>query len=312
MKTRLLIVLVALLIVTPLSAAITFGNSTVAAGSSWTETSRYGSSVDLVVDNGMGVDNPHNATLPATQSHQEISIQRTKKITVTSMQGQRIGGFQVEYTSVLVNGTDISSTFAGNKYVIDINGNHVGGVTYADGSTPPASELAFVQTDNSNIGQVREMANTFGGETVAVGGSLSAKNLDDLFDVQSGFNVDSYSMKLSSVSGDADSQVATFDVTLQISGEVKKGKGSDPNASAPFSTSSLHLSLSGPLHADVGTGRVLDFSLSGDATAGGQKEAKGKDKHGNDVVGKKGPNGAPRSQSISATGTATLGATFSY
>src|SRR5205085_5810870 len=143
--------------------------------------------------------NPHNASLAPTQAHQEISVQRTKKITVTSMQGHRIGGFQVEYSSVLINGTDITSTFAGNKYLININGNHVGGVTYADGSTPPATELAFVQSDNSNIGQVREMANTFGGETVAIGGSLSAKNLDDLFDVQSGFNVDSYSMMLSSV-----------------------------------------------------------------------------------------------------------------
>src|SRR2546423_14715588 len=118
MKTRLLIVIAALLIVTPLSADITFGNSTVAAGSTWTETSRYGSSIDLVVDNGMGVGNLHNATLPATQSHQEMSIQRTKKITVTSMQGHRIGGFQGEYSSALANASEISSTFARKKYPI--------------------------------------------------------------------------------------------------------------------------------------------------------------------------------------------------
>lgn len=310
MKTRLLITLAALLIVAPLSAAITFGTSSVDVGSSWTETSRYGSSIDVTVDNGMGVGNPHNATLAPTQSHQEMSVQRTKTITVTSMQGRKIGGFSVQYTSVLINGTDVSAMFASNTYAIDINGNHVGSVTYADGSTPPAAELAFVQSDNSNIGQVREMANTFGGETVDVGGSLSAKNLDDLFDVQSGFNVDSYSMTLDSVSQDG--QTATFDVSLQISGSVKKGKGSDPNASAPFSSSSLHLALTGQLHADVASGRVLDFSLTGPATAGGQKEAHGKDNHGNDVVGKKGPNGDPRSQSVTATGSATLSASFSY
>ena len=308
MKTRLLIVLAALMIVAPLSADITFGTSSVGVGSSWTETSQYGSSIDVVIDNGMGVNNPHNAALPPTQAHQVMSVQRTKTITVTQMQGHRVGGFQVTYSSVIVNSNDLTSTFAGNTYVIDINGNHVGSVTYADGSTPPAAEAAFVQSDNSNVGQVREMANTFGGETVAVGGSLSAKNLDDLFDVQSGFNVDSYSMTLSDVTDN----VATFDVSLQISGSVKKGKGNDPNASAPFSTSSLHLSLTGPLHAEISTGHVLDFSLTGSASAGGQKDAHGKDKHGNDVVGKQGPNGNPRSQSVSATGTATLGASFTY
>ena len=302
---RTIFALAVLIVAAPLMA-ITFGTSTVTNGSSWTESSQYGSSIDITVDNGMGVGNPNNATLP--DSHRETSIQRTKTITVTQMQGQRIGGFTVSYSLVKIGGQDMTSTFAGKTYAIDINGNHVNTVTYADNSEVPAAELAFVQSDNSNIAQVRAMADAIGGESVDINGSLSAKNIDDLFDVQSGFSVDSYSMTLNSVTGG----VATFDVTLQISGDVKKAKGKGQTAPAPFSTSGLHLSLAGPLHADVSTGRVLDFTLSGNASANGQKEAHGTDKHGNDIVGKKGDGSHSRSMSISVNGTATLGATFTY
>ena len=306
MKTT--IFALALLIAAAPLMAVTFGTHTVNAGSSWTESSQYGSSVDITVDNGMGVGNPHNASLSGSQGHQETSIQRTKTITVTQMQGQRIGGFTVSYSLVKISGTDMSSLFAGKTYAIDINGNHVNSVTYADNSAVPAQELAFVQSDNSNIAQVRAMADAIGGADVDINGSLSAKNIDDLFDVQSGFSVDSYSMTLTDVTNG----VATFSVNLHISGDVKKGKGKGQTDPAPFTTSGLQLALSGPLHADVSTGRVLDFSLSGNASANGQKDAHGKDKNGNDIVGKKGDGSQSRAMSISVSGTATLGASFSY
>jgi hypothetical protein len=291
----------------PLMASVTFGTSTVSAGSSWTESSQYGSSLDIAVDTGMGVDTTKNLK-PDSQQHQETNIQRTKTITVTQVQGQRISGFTVTYASVNINGTDLSSMFASKTYLIDINGNHVNSVTYGDSSAVPAQELAFVQSDNSNIAQVRAMADTLGGATVDINGVLKAKNLDDLFDVQSGFTVDSYSMTLTEVNGDN----ATFSVSLEISGDVKKGKGAGQSDPAPFSTSGLHLSLAGTLHAEVSTGRVLDFSLQGTPTASGQKEAHGKDKQGNDVVGKKGDGSQSRSMSITVTGTASLAASFSY
>ena len=304
---RTIFALAVLIVATPMMA-VTFGTSTVNAGSSWTESSQYGSSIDIVVDNGMGVGNPHNATLSPSQAHQETSIQRTKTITVTQMLGQKIGGFTVSYTMVKINGTDVSSTFSGKTYAIDINGNHVNSVTYGDGTLPPAQELAFVQTDNSNIAQVRAMADAFGGASVNVNDTLSAKTLDDLFDVQSGFTVDSYSMKLTDVTDGK----ATFNVTIHISGDVKKRQGKGQSDPAPFSTSGLSFSLSGPLHADVSTGRVLDFTLTGDATANGSKAATGKNKSGNTVVGVSGDGTHQRSMSINVTGTASLGATFTY
>src|SRR5262249_2944927 len=204
----------------PLTAT-TFGTSAVNAGSSWTESSHYGSALDITIDNGMGVGNPHNVPAADEKRHQDTSIQRTKTITVTQMQGQRIGGFTVTYALVKVNGTDISSMFAGKTYSVDINGNHVNSVTYADSTPLPAQELAYVLSHSSNIDQVRAMADVFGGDAVNVIDSLSAKNLDDLFEVQSGFSDDSYSMTLNEV---ADG-VATFNVSPRISGDVKKGKG---------------------------------------------------------------------------------------
>jgi hypothetical protein len=306
--------LVAVLALASPAFAVTFGSATLAVGDSWTETSSYGSDITVTIDNGMGAGNPHNGNslLGPTQRRQQKSISRVKSVKVTSVAASRISGLEVQYSQVTVNGVDQTSMFAGKKYAIDIDGNHVSSVAYV-GSTAevPAAEVAFVTSDNSNVGQVREMRRTFGGETVSIGSSLTAKNPNDLFDVGTGLTVSSFSMKLTSVEGEAPNQIASFDVALTITGGVKKGKGA--SGDAPFATSSVQMNLAGPLRASVANGRIIDFSLSGPATAGGEKESKGKNKSGQEVVGKKGANGAgSRSMVVTADGTASLAASFVY
>jgi hypothetical protein len=311
---HLTVALAVALLVPSASFAVTFGAATLAVGDTWTETSAYGSDITVTIDNGMGTGNPHNgdSLLGPTQKRQQKSISRVKTVKVTGVNAQRISGLEVEYTAVTINDVDQSGLFAGKKYSVDITGNHVTGVSYV-GSTalPSSAEVLFVTSDNSNVGQIREMRRTFGGETVSVGGALSAKNPDDLFDVGTGLSVSSFSMTLSSVSGEGANQIATFDVAMTITGGVQKGKGA--SGDAPFASSSVQMNLSGPLRASVSTGRIIDFSLSGPATATGQKESKGKNKSGQEVVGKKGPNGgSPRSMAVSAEGNAALSASFVY
>lgn len=304
-----------------LAQNVTFGDTTLAAGTSWTETSSYGSSIDFTVDNGMSGDDPdiNGNTQLTPYRHQTASISRSKQVTITSTKanGKKIGGFTVAYSSVVINGV-AQTMFAGKQYAIDVNGNHVNSITYANGTPVPDSELAFVTADNSNINQALELANTLGGETIAIGSAVRAKNLDDLFDVTAGFAVDDCTLTLASVSS-GDNPVATFTLSLSISssagGGIRKHKNADPSAGAPFSTSSLHLGpLVGELHADVGSGRVLDFSVTGPATAGGNStltKSYGKDRNGRDLVGKK-SNGDPRSMSVNGSGSATLAASFTY
>ena len=324
MKTKMFFSALILATAPLVAQTVTFGDSNLTAGSSWTDSSSYGSTIAFTVDTGMGSNDPNvNGTsqlLPAVQT-QSTSISRTKQVTISSTRGngKKIAGFNVAYSSVVVNGVDQTNTYAGKTYSVDVNGNHVNGVTFGDGSVVPAGETAFVLSDNSNINQALELANTLGGETIAIGSAVNAKNLDDLFDVTAGFDVDSCTMHLDSVSPAGPDQVATFTVTLSISssanGGIKKHKNADPSAGAPFTASSLHLGpLTGELHAHVASGRVLDFRLNGPATAGGNStltKSYGKDKHGHDLVGKK-SNGDPRSMSISGTGTARISASFAY
>lgn len=298
-------------------AAATFGSAAVAAGDTWTESSGYGSDIEFTLDNGMGgstwTDADANLQLTEAQRHQNPSVSRVKRVQITGLQGHKIGGLEVEYTEVKINNTDVSGLFSGKKYAIDINGNHVNSVTLVGGGALSESEEAFVKRDNSNVGQARELRRIFEGETIRIGDSLGAKNPEDLFDLTAGFTVDSFSMTLMSLDGSGASQTATFQVSLAISsGGVKKHKN-DSGSEAPFATSSLHFSLNGPLIANVSMARLISFDLSGNATAGGQKESKGKDRTGTDQSGKKGANGSQsRSMSISGTGTAFLNASYNY
>jgi len=313
MTTRIATLIAAASLISASVFGVTFGAPAVTTGTSWTETSTYGSSIDIVSNNGMSDSSRYTqSTLTPAQAHQQTSTSRTKTLTVLDMAGQRIGSVDVSYRSVQVNGADLTSLFS-KHYVISLNGSHVSSVAHADGTSLTDAEAAFVTRDNTNIGQMREMARTFGGETVAVGDSLRSKNPDDLFDVQSGFSVDNYKMTLSAVTGES----ATFDVLLVVSSHVKKPKGAPANAEAPFGsaadngTSSVKMTLNGSLVADVATGRIQSFSLFGPVTASGSQDAHGKAADGSDLgTGTKG--GQVRRTIMSVSGSASLSASFTY
>jgi hypothetical protein len=318
MTTKIATLIAAASLISASMFGVTFGTPAVTAGTSWTETSRYGSSIDIVTNNGMSDSGRYTQTrLAPAQGHQQTTISRTKTLTVLAMQGQRIGSVDVYYGSVEVNGADLTSRFS-RHYVISLNGSHVSGVAHADGTSLTDAEADFVTSDNSNIGQFREVSRTFGGATVGIGDSLRSNNPDDLFDVQSGFSVDSSRITLSAVTGGGDTpQSATFDVLLVVSSDLKKPKDAPANAEAPFGsaadhgTSSLRMTLNGTLVADVATGRIQTFSLSGPVIASGSKDAHGKAADGSDLgMGKKA--GQVRRTTMSASGSASLSATFTY
>lgn len=289
--------------------AVTFGSTPVAVGNSWTQTSSYGSSMELTVDNGMGTGKPYSAQIPPGLASQQTSITVTKSLKVTAMQGPKISGVEVDYDHVEIDGIDRTSLVSGHRYAIALNGGHVSSVTYANGGTPTAEEEAFVRLDNASVGQIREMNRTFAGETVAIGQPLSAKDPEDLFDVQEGFEVDSFSMTLASTAGDGADETATFDVVLAISSSVKKRKGSPVGDPAPFTQSRTSMRLAGTLTANVSTGRVIGFDLTGPATASGRKEARGR----GGEQGKSGVNGVgARVMSVSGTGTGFMESSFAY
>lgn len=301
--------LLLLLFVPAMSAdPVTFGSAVIVPGTSWTQVNSYGSSIHLAVDNGMGTNKPYSATLPPDQALQERRVAVTRKVTVGSMSGPKISSIVVEYLSVSVNQVNLTPTFGGKKYLVTMNGSHVTGVIYASGVVPPADEIAFVQIDNANIGQMREMTRTFGGETVVPGSFLSAQDPEDLFDVQSGFNVDAFSMQLVSTAGTGAAQVATFDVSLTVSSSVRKPKNAAQGDPVPFPESSVTINLEGTLRADVTTGRIIDFDFEGPARAGGRKEASA-----DGVKGKAGAGGGQaRMMSLTGSGTGFMSGSFTY
>ena len=306
---RIILVFATLVIAAPLFAAVHFGNVDVNVGDTWTEQSGYGSDVTVAIDNSMGVHNPAGIPPGQYQQQQTKAISRTKNVLVTAVQGPKISGLQVEYTNVTINGVDQTGLFSGKQYAIDINGNHINTVSIVGGGTPTDDELNFVTKDNSNVGQLRELRRVFGGETVEIGDTLHSQHPDDLIDTTAGFTVDNFEATLASVTGDGDNQVATFNVTLSISNEVKRGHPNDQDS--PFSSSHVHFDLAGPMDVKVSTARIQTFSFTGPASVSGNKVAKGKDKHGNDVGGIDG-NGNPRQMSVTASGNANMSANFTY
>jgi hypothetical protein len=287
---------------------LTFGTVTLSTGSTWTQSGRYGSSIRLSVDNGMGTGHSYSASVPPAEALQEKSVAVVKTVTVRAMAGPKISAADVEYSSVRINNVDVTSKFSGKTYVLTINGSRVNAVSYPGGAEPPADEVAFVRGDNVNIGQMREMDRTFGGKSVNIGDTLRAQDPEDLFDVQAGFSVDFFSMRLARVDGEAADAVATFDLSLNVSSSIRKGKNAAASDPEPFADSRVTLRLDGVLRANVATGRILEIDLSGPASASGSRDAEAEG-----VKGKGGRGGAStRRMSASGTGTGFMKSTYSY
>lgn len=272
-------------------ASITFAASSVNAGDTWTDTSSYETSLALSL-------NDSYRDLPATT--QTTSVSRTKRVKVLSAQGNdRLTGVEVEYSAVELNGADVTSSFAGKKYVITVQGNKPATIAYANGGIPPDDELAFVASDNNRHGQLRAMNKTFGGKTVAVGETLRVSNPDDLIDAEAGMRVRDFSMTLASIDGDT----AIFDVVLELSSDVRKPKKAAPEADT-WDTGALRLDLTGTLEARASTSRIVALSLTGPASISSRKA----------TSGKKGPPHAQvdRVATMSGEGEARLSSSYVY
>ncbi|HXG58026.1 MAG TPA: hypothetical protein VNL91_03295 [Thermoanaerobaculia bacterium] len=280
MNPRTIILLAAALAFAPLllaqsdpppPATATFVAAGVNAGDTWTEQASYGSSFTITID-----DSWRDVSGRIPQPTTTVSISRTKVVKVTSArENDTITGMEVTYTAASAGGTPISSV-VGKTYVLVINGNNVGSVTYAGTTTatPTGEEVAFVTADNAHFGQIRAMNKTLGGKTVAVGQNVRAFDPDDLINTADGMSVRNFVMTLRSV--DAGGQTATFDVTMELVGRMKKGKGqNDPDT--PFDLSdALEMTLGGSLTVRTTTSRITSLSISGPTTLRGRKLASGK------------------------------------
>jgi hypothetical protein len=280
--------------------SVTFGEVPVVVGDSWTESSTYTTTTTLALNDGY-------RDLDAVVRN--TSVEQEKTVTVKEVVGNdRITAVEVVYTMVKLNGTDLTSTFAGKTYLVTVTGNKAAVVTYAAGGSPSDAEVAFVASDNNRLGQMRAMNKTFGGKSVAIAQlpyEMRASDPTELIDAEAGMTVRDFKMVLTNVTGEGEEQTASFDVVLELSSGARKPKGAAATDPDPFDTSSMTLDLTGVLVADVTTGRIASISLSGPATITARK---------NDPRGKKGggSTASERFLSVAGTGAATMESSYTY
>jgi hypothetical protein len=279
-------------VATAAAQSVTFGPGGVSTGDRWTDVSSSSTSATANLNDSYRDLGPQP---PSTSSKTSA-----KTVTVTDVAGNdRINEFEAAYSNVVINGTDMTSLFAGKRYRVSVNGNHVSAISYPDGGTPTATEIAFVSVDNARVGQFRAMQKTFGGKSVSVGDELHASHPEDLIDVDAGFSISDFTMKLQSVSGEGSARTATFALTMNIANSVKRGKG---GAGSPYETSSMSMNLTGTLTALVESSRITGIELGGPATFSGRKG----------TSGVKGKSHAPRETTLSGSGEAAITSSFSY
>ncbi|HEX8172179.1 MAG TPA: hypothetical protein VF824_16715 [Thermoanaerobaculia bacterium] len=221
--------------------SVTFGSTSAAAGMTWSESSTFTNDVTI---GGVG----GGAPLQVAQTSA-----RSKQLTVREVGADgRIRSADVTYTAATDN-----DAVTGKTYRVTRSGN-TAEVTYANGGTPPAPELAFVAADNPHFAQFRAYERIFGGKTFTIGSSTEPNRNDaqDLVNASGEVTVTAISLTLRSVT----SGVATFDISMTLRSDVKKGRGH--NAQEPAS-GAMTLTLDGTMTVAVATARVTSLDVTG-------------------------------------------------
>jgi len=229
----------ALLVATTASAeSITFGSTDISAGDSWTETSSYSSNVSM-----SGVSHEKNVT-----------CNKSSRV-LAAGNNNRIESLEVTYADATFGAV------AGKRYAVSASGNSVD-VSYANGGTPSAEEVAFVRSDNAHLNQFRALDRIFGGNTFTVGTSTSphAKDAEELVNLADGVELRGMALTLRSVSGTGADRVAKFDISMTLgSGVTEKKKGKAPAAG----NGGMTMTLNGTLDVAVANGRLLLLDVNG-------------------------------------------------
>jgi hypothetical protein len=282
MKRVLICASLLALSMTPLLAAdFSFTPADVVGGVSWTETGTYHSDLNIVLNDSARELPPVTRTLDVT---------RSKSVTVVQAGGNDvINVLDVSYTAAPV------ATVVNNTYRLTVKGNHAD-IAYADPTkgTPTDAEIAFVDGDNTQFGQLRALNRIFGKKsfTTDQAAKVNKNDAEELINVGPDLDVSDLTLTLRSVNGD----VASFDISLTLQSNIKKG--SPDQVDSPFSTGGMTIALAGTLQLKTTTCRPTSIVLNGTTTLTGSKPTPGHSKN--------------HDATLTVNGTGTTNFSFTY
>ena len=236
------------------AAAATLTARPLAVNETWTETLSSSSDLTITVHDSYRVQ----------QRNLAANMAVTKAMTILAVGGNGdASSVSIDYTSAQLNGSPLP--VAGKSYVVDLQGGHVGSITYPGGGTPPESEVAFVALENRSLDRLSAFNRTFGGIATDVWVDVPKPLAARLINASADTNIDHLRLKLRSITGTGDDAVAEFDAELALETPMKKDKADRKTAFA-FNGWLQRNFPTGTIRVKVASCRPVGLSFGGSDT----------------------------------------------